>query len=99
MNKFMFEGSVLSNVQDRTTEKGGFMTARITDRRLVTDEYGNPKSLFNCSRFVTIYSPEIIATINNHISTTGETEFIVGHQYRDWETDRKSTRLNSSHRL
>ena len=23
----------------------------------------------------------------------------LGHQYRDWETDRKSTRLNSSHEI
>ena len=27
---------------------------------------------------------------------SGET--IIGSAYRDWETDRKSTRLNSSHR-
>lgn len=77
MNKFMFEGSVLSNVQERATTNGSFMTAKVTDRRVVTDELGNVKSLFNCSRFVTIYSPEIIAKINAHISATNETEFMV----------------------
>lgn len=77
MNSFTFNGSVLSHVQDRPTANGGFLTAKITDRRLVTDELGNPVSKFNCSRFITIYDANIITSIKNHISTTGETEFMV----------------------
>lgn len=77
MNSFAFNGSVLSHMQDRPTANGGFMTAKITDRRVVTDEFGNPVSKFNCSRFVTIYDADIIGFIKNHISTTGETEFLV----------------------
>ena len=30
---------------------------------------------------------------------TGVVVVGIGSSYRDWETDRKSTRLNSSHRL
>ena len=35
------------------------------------------------------------------ISEPNETNFVVGlaSGYRDWETDRKSTRLNSSHEI
>ena len=29
--------------------------------------------------------------------TEGMSDEVIGGKYRDWETDRKSTRLNSSH--
>ena len=35
---------------------------------------------------------ETTLTLTTHYTVTG-----VGNVYRDWETDRKSTRLNSSH--
>ena len=46
------------------------------------------------------YIPITKESIPNHINSTRELGLIIGNgSYRDWETDRKSTRLNSSHRL
>ena len=40
---------------------------------------------------------ELLSTLPNCPITTTETRDLVRTLYRDWETDRKSTRLNSSH--
>ena len=52
-------------------------------------------------RFVNMsepYSLKMIAKVKD-IAQKASIELFDGAMYRDWETDRKSTRLNSSHRL
>ena len=43
--------------------------------------------------------PEFWSVNASTIVTTKYFRGALGDEYRDWETDRKSTRLNSSHRL
>ena len=61
--------------------------------------------------FVSVIRISIQSTGHSGVKMPGQTLFIyldesgnfdfspTGTNYRDWETDRKSTRLNSSHRL
>ena len=71
----------------------------------------NPMSIIDDANKIIQEFPSLgfkAATINNHEYNTDlrsctvfslNTESANHRTYRDWETDRKSTRLNSSHRL
>lgn len=75
MNKFSFEGSVMSNIKE--SRNGNFITAKVTDRRAVTQPDGTVKSLFTCSRFITIFDETIIKFVKDNLINSSETEFIV----------------------
>lgn len=74
-NKFMFEDVVMSNIKVSTN--GNLVTAKVTDRRPVTQPDGTVKSLFTCSRFVTIFDETIIKFVKNNLINNSESEFVV----------------------
>lgn len=75
MNTFAFNGSVMSNIKE--SKNGNLVTAKVTDRRVVTQPDGTVKSLFTCSRFVTIFDPTIIKFVKDNLIASNEDEFMV----------------------
>lgn len=75
MNTFTFAGSVMSNIKE--SKNGNMITAKVTDRRAVTQPDGTVKSLFTCSRFVTIFDETIIKFVKDNLVNSSETEFVV----------------------
>ena len=80
-------------------------------RILGLDIAGNPFKWLSMEEAIHYYaSDKVVWELGDDIATfhggtqrkTGDRSVIVAKSillYRDWETDRKSTRLNSSHRL
>ena len=75
---------------NRVGPKGMFQTVADTLKLLVKEGLtpaGADKFLFNLAPFVVMIASMLVLA-----------PIAFAKQYRDWETDRKSTRLNSSHR-
>lgn len=75
MNNFTFTDVVMSNIKQ--SKNGNMITAKVTDRRPVTQPDGTVKSLFTCSRFVTIFDETIIKFVKDNLVNSSETEFVV----------------------
>ena len=91
---------------DLTNAAGGAeLAVNTADKRLYTkDSGGNVVEIGTNPSTFTVTSPKVITGINdtnnNEIFKITATSSAVNEftaDYRDWETDRKSTRLNSSH--
>ena len=64
----------------------------------VTSVFVNP-TLTLGSAVTTVAQSPFSGGGNSYQFSASTNSFISATRYRDWETDRKSTRLNSSHRL
>ena len=63
----------------------------------------NPDFVKELATLESLGRPRKIATTSEahfiEVKSRISVDFYIDERYRDWETDRKSTRLNSSHRL
>lgn len=76
MNTFTFENAKLSLIELKGTEKK-LISARVEDRHTVTDPDGTVRSLFTCSRFISIFNEDLVQYVIDNMINTNQQEFQV----------------------
>ena len=92
--------------QDRLTHLKQLEAESMHIMKEVVAEFSNPAMLYSVGKDSSVMlhllqkafypAPPPLPLV--HVDTTWKFKEMIECRYRDWETDRKSTRLNSSHR-